>query len=159
MGVGRVIATSEWRIKIVDVVQGAAVIDISPEETKRLGQSYNSGDGTYASCLDTWIAIQIEATNNGDDGLTRFLSPTAFQLADTDGSALNDIRTLSPPVPDLSGEYAAGASRAGWISFELPSNCGPGRRKHLLRRRSAPVPAVRDLRRCPLSDLDRRGRS
>ncbi|HYP61959.1 MAG TPA: DUF4352 domain-containing protein, partial [Thermomicrobiales bacterium] len=125
VGVGRVIATSEWRIKIVDVVQGAAVIDIAPEETKRLGQSYNSGDGTYASCLDTWIAIQIEATNNGDDGLTRFLSPTAFQLADTDGSALNDIRTLSPPVPDLSGEYAAGASRAGWISFELPSSCGP----------------------------------
>ena len=126
VGVGRVIATSEWRIKIVDVVQGAAVIDIAPEETKRLGQSYNSGDGTYASCLDTWIAIQVEATNNGDDGLTRFLSPTAFQLADTDGSALNDIRTLSPPAPDLSGEYAAGASRTGWISFELPSNCGPG---------------------------------
>jgi hypothetical protein len=124
VGVGRVISTSEWVIKIVDVVQGAAVIDIAPDETKRLGQSYNSGDGSFASCLDTWVAVQIEATNNGDEGRTRYLSPTAFQLADTDGSPLLDIRTLTPPQPDLSGEYAAGASRTGWISFELPSNCG-----------------------------------
>ena len=124
MGVGRVISTSEWTIKMVDVVTGAAVVDISPDATKRLGQSYNSGDGTYASCLDTWVAIEIEATNNGGDGITRFLSPTAFQLADTDGSALQDIRTLTPPEPDLSGEYAAGAKRAGWLAFELPSHCG-----------------------------------
>jgi hypothetical protein len=123
VGVGRVISTSEWVIKIVDVVQGAAVNDIAPDETKRLGQSYNSGDGSYASCLDTWVAVQIEATNNGDDGRTRYLSPTAFQLADTDGTPLRDIRTLTPPQPDLSGEYAAGASRSGWISFEVPSQC------------------------------------
>jgi hypothetical protein len=124
VGIGRVISTSEWIIQIVDVVTGAAVIDISPEETQRLGQSYNSGDGTYASCLETWVAVQIEATNNGDDGIARFLSPTAFQLADTDGEALHDIRTLTPPDPDLSGEYSAGATRVGWIAFELPSNCG-----------------------------------
>lgn len=124
VGIGRVISTSEWVIKIVDVVTGAAVIDISPEETQRLGQSYRSGDGTYASCLDTWVAVQIEATNNGDDGVTRYLSPTAFQLADSDGEALLDVRTLTPPEPDLSGEYAAGAKRSGWLAFELPSNCG-----------------------------------
>ena len=50
VGIGRVIATSEWSIKIVDVVQGAAVNDMSPDETQRLGQSYMSGDGSYASC-------------------------------------------------------------------------------------------------------------
>ena len=126
VGIGRVISTSEWIIQIVDVVTGAAVIDISPDETKRLGQSYNSGDGTFASCLDTWVAVQIEATNNGDDGMSRYLSPTAFQLADSSGEALRDIRTLTPPQPDLSGEYAAGATRVGWIAFELPSLCGPG---------------------------------
>jgi hypothetical protein len=124
VGIGRVISTNEWTMKIVDVVTGAAVIDISPDATKRLGQSYNSGDGTYASCLETWVAVQIEATNNGGDGITRYLSPTAFQLADSDGSALSDIRMLTPPEPDLSGGYATGAERAGWIAFELPSNCG-----------------------------------
>jgi hypothetical protein len=126
VGIGRVISTEEWTMQIVDVVTGADVIDISPEATQRLGQSYNSGDGTFRSCLETWVAVQIKATNNGDDGITRYLSPTAFQLADPDGSALHDIRTLTPPEPDLSGGYAAGAQRTGWIAFEVPSKCGKG---------------------------------
>ena len=125
VGIGRVIATREWTVQIAEVVTGAAVNDISPEETQRLGQSYYSGGGQYISCLDTWVAVRIEVANNGGDGITRFLSPTAFQLADSDGSALLDIRMLTPPSPDVSGEYAAGATRSGWISFELPSNCGP----------------------------------
>jgi hypothetical protein len=124
VGVGRVVSTGEWTVKIVDVVEGAAVNDISPEETQRLAQSYNSGDGSNASCLDTWVAIKIEATNNGGDGRARYLSATAFQLAGSEGETMLDIRMLTPPAPDLSGEYAAGASRTGWISFELPSLCG-----------------------------------
>lgn len=123
IGIGRVASTEEWTVQIASVVEGAAVIDISPVETQRLGQSYRSGDGTYASCLDTWVAVQIEVANNGDDGMSRFLSPTAFTLAEADGSAVVDVRTLTPPAPDLSGEYAAGATRTGWVAFELPSLC------------------------------------
>jgi hypothetical protein len=123
-GIGQVVATDEWTVEIVDVVEGAAVNDISPAETQRLARSYNSGDGSNASCLDTWVAIQIDATNNGGDGRSRFLSPTAFQLAGSEGEPMLDIRLLTPPAPDLSGEIAAGASRTGWISFELPSLCG-----------------------------------
>ena len=123
VGPDRVIATADWTIKIVDVVTGAAVNDISPEATQRLAQSYVSGGGEYAICLDAWVAIQIEATNNGDDGLTRYMSATAFQLADIDGSAVLNVRSLTAPDPDLSGDYAAGATRTGWIAFEKPSLC------------------------------------
>lgn len=121
-GPGDVVATDEWSVEIVDVVTGPGVNDISPETTQRLGNNYLAA-GQYAICLETWVAIQIQVTNNADDGLTRTLPQTAFLLANADGSNVLDVRMLSAPAPEVGAEYAAGASRAGWISFELPSLC------------------------------------
>lgn len=124
VGIDTVLSTRDWTVRIVDIVAGPAVVDISPAGTQRLAQSYMAGD--IADCLDTWIAFNIEVTNNGGDGQTRYLSATAFQLAYADGSPVEDVRTLSPPAPELTGAYLAGATRTGWFSVELPANCDPG---------------------------------
>jgi hypothetical protein len=121
VGLDTLVSTREWTIRLVDVVAGAAVYDISPEGTQRLADSYRANG--YDLCLDNWIAFQFEITNNGADGETRYLSPTAFQLAYEDGSPVEDVRALSPPAPDVSGAYLAGASRTGWVSIELPNFC------------------------------------
>ncbi|HQY31259.1 MAG TPA: DUF4352 domain-containing protein [Thermomicrobiales bacterium] len=122
IGPGRVLATAEWSIKITNVVYGADVNDIVPDSTRRLGDNYVAG-GQYAICLDTWIALEIEATNNGNDGRTRYLPQTAFLLADANGDPVLDVRMLSAPIPEISGMFEAGASHTGWIAYELPSLC------------------------------------
>jgi Bacterial SH3 domain len=121
-GPDEAVSTVEWTVEIVDVVTGSDVNDISPETTQRLGNNYLAG-GTYAICLETWVAVQIQVTNNAADGLTRTLPQTSFLLANADGTEVPDVRMLSAPLPEVGAEYAAGATRAGWISFELPSLC------------------------------------
>jgi hypothetical protein len=125
VGPGRVISTSEWTVKITNVVVGPPVLDLVPDETQRLGQNYQAG-GEFAVCLDNWVAIEFTVTNNADDGLTRYLPQTAFLIADADGSPVLDVRELGAPIPEVGGEYEAGATRNGWIAFELPSRCQNG---------------------------------
>ena len=125
VGPGRVISTDEWTIKMIDVVTGPDVLDIVPDGTQRLGQNYQNGE-TNAICLYTWVAIEFHITNNAADGQTRSFSQTAFTLSDTDGNTVPDVRMLSAPIPEVSGDYMAGASRDGWIAFELPSACENG---------------------------------
>jgi hypothetical protein len=121
VGLDTLISTPDWTVRLVDIVSGPAVYDISPDGTRRLADSYRANG--YDLCLDNWIAFNIEVTNNGGDGQTRYLSPTALQLAYQDGSPVEDVRTLSPPAPDVSGAYLAGATRTGWVSVELPNFC------------------------------------
>jgi hypothetical protein len=60
-------------------------------------------------------------TNVGTGGEASFFPPNAFSLADSTGAPLLDFVTLTPPIPDASGDYYPGASREGWVAFELPS--------------------------------------
>jgi hypothetical protein len=124
VGVGQQISTPEWTVEILEVVTGQAVVDISSLPVQRLAQNYIANG--YEACFETWVAIRVDVANNGGDGLTRFLSPTAFQLAESNGDAVLDVRQLTAPEPDISGEYAAGGSRTGWIAYELPSGCDVG---------------------------------
>jgi len=50
-----------------------------------------------------------------------FLSPTAFMLAEPGGSTVSNVITLTAPAPDASGNYYPGATRDGWVAFELPA--------------------------------------
>ena len=122
VGIDVVVATGEWAVSLQEVVVGPGVYDISPEGTQRLADSYRSGG--YEICLETWVALRFRVANNGDDGRARFLSPTAFQLADEEGRPIEDVRWLSAPEPEAAGEYLPGAERSGWVSFEVPSTCG-----------------------------------
>ena len=122
VGVDEVVATGEWAISLQEVVLGPAVYDISPPGVQRLADSYRAGG--YEACLQTWVALRFRVANNGGDGVARFLSPTAFRLVDGDGRPIDDVRTLSAPLPEASGAYLPGAERSGWVSFELPSTCG-----------------------------------
>lgn len=124
VGPGGLVATPEWTVEILEVVTGPAVADISSLPVQRLAQNYIANG--YEACFETWVALRLEVANNGGDGLTRFLSPTAFQLAEANGDVVLDVRMLTAPDPDISGEYAAGASRSGWIAYELPSLCDVG---------------------------------
>lgn len=121
VGVDTLLSTRDWTVRLVEIVTGGAVYDISPESTQRLGISYRANGAEV--CFENWLALNIEVTNNGGDGRTRYLSATAFQIAYGDGSQVKDVRTLSPPAPDLSGAYLAGATRSGWVSIEVPNYC------------------------------------
>lgn len=122
VGVDEVVATGEWAVSLQEVVLGPAVYDISPPGVQRLADSYRAGG--YEACLKTWVALRFRVANNGGDGVARFLSPTAFRLVDGDGTPIDDVRTLSAPLPEVAGGYLPGAERSGWVSFELPSTCG-----------------------------------
>lgn len=121
VGVDEVVATREWAVSLQEVVVGPAVYDISPEGTQRLADNYRADN--YAICLDTWVALHFRIANNGGDGIARYLSPTAFRVADADGQPVSDVRFLSAPLPEAAGEYLPGAERSGWVAFELPSTC------------------------------------
>lgn len=122
VGIDEIVSTGEWSVSLQEVVVGSAVYHISPEGTQRLADSYRAGG--YEICLGTWVALRFRVTNNGDDGSARYLSPTAFQLADDEGRPIEDVRWLSAPEPEAAGEYLPGAERSGWVSFEIPSTCG-----------------------------------
>jgi len=124
VGIDEVVATGEWAVSLQEVVVGPAAYDISPEGTQRLADSYRAG--TSEVCLETWVALRFRIANNGDDGRARYLSATAFQLADDQGRPIDDVRWLSAPEPEAAGEYLPGAERSGWVSLEIPSLCDSG---------------------------------
>jgi len=109
-GIGEPIVTTGWEIELLEVVSGAAVFELVDYRTGALGP----GDA------DDWVALRIRITNTEANGEPAFLPPNAFILADESGEPLNDIATLTPPDPDASGAYYPGASREGWVAFELP---------------------------------------
>jgi hypothetical protein len=113
------IVTADWAIQVVDVQSGEAVWNLYPQSdyrTTALGGPDVAADG------DPWIAFKVRVTNVHTGGASSFLSPSAFMLADSEGNAVTDVLTLTPPSPDASGEYFPGATREGWVVFELPLN-------------------------------------
>jgi hypothetical protein len=108
------VVTAAWQVELVDVAVGAEVFELVDYRTGALGAEDASND-------TPWLALRVRITNIGTGGEASFFPPNAFGLADTAGAPLLDFVTLTPPVPDASGEYYPGASREGWVAFELPS--------------------------------------
>jgi hypothetical protein len=107
------IVTADWEIELLEVVRGAAVFDLVDYRTGALGVD-DSAD---------WLALRLRMGNvraggPGDQPAT--LPPGAFALVDETGAPLTDVATLTPPSPDAAGVYYPGATREGWVSFELP---------------------------------------
>lgn len=113
-GLNEPVVTAGWQVELVDVAFGAEVFELVDYRTGALGAEDANNDSP-------WLALRVRVTNIGTGGEASFLPPNAFALADATGAPLLDFVTLTPPVPDASGEYYPGASREGWVAFELPS--------------------------------------
>lgn len=114
---GETVATREWAIEILEVLEGQAVYDLYPAgdyRTTALADSQGGAD------IPLWLAFRIRVTNNRTGNAPAFFPPMALQLADSQGQPLAGTLTLTPPDPDASGWYFPGASREGWIVFEQP---------------------------------------
>lgn len=121
VAVGGAIATAQWRIELLEVVRGAAVFDLVDYRTGAL----KIDDATGASDGSVWVALRVLATNLDPGPGRATLPPNAFQLADAAGVPILDIATLTPPRPDAAGDYEPGASREGWVAFDVPVDLEP----------------------------------
>lgn len=108
------VVTAAWQVELVDVAFGAEVFELVDYRTGALGAEDANND-------TPWLALRVRVTNIGTSGEASFFPPNAFALADATGAPLLDFVTLTPPIPDASGAYYPGASREGWVAFELPS--------------------------------------
>lgn len=108
------VVTAAWQVELVDVAFGAEVFELVDYRTGALGAEDANND-------TPWLALRVRVTNIGTGGEASFFPPNAFALADATGAPLLDFVTLTPPIPDASGAYYPGASREGWVAFELPS--------------------------------------
>jgi hypothetical protein len=118
-GLSDELATRDWAIEVLQVATGQEVYDLYPDSdyrTTALADSQNGEDIPY------WVAFRVKVTNNRTGGAPAYLPPTAFMLADPDGSPVPDVLTLTPPDPDAAGAYYPGASREGWVAFEQPTD-------------------------------------
>lgn len=113
-GLNTPIVSGTWQVELVDVAVGAEVFELVDYRTGALGVEDSNNDSP-------WLAIRVRVTNVGIGGAPAFFPPNAFGLADSTGAPLLDFVTLTPPVPDASGDYYPGASREGWVAFELPN--------------------------------------
>jgi hypothetical protein len=116
-GVNVAVTTADWQVEIVEVVTGRDVFALYPESDYRT-------TALTIDDADDWLALRVHITNVRPGGEPAFLPPTAFMLATGDGNAYPDVTTLTPPRPDASGTYYPGASRDGWVTFEIPANYG-----------------------------------
>lgn len=113
-GIGAAITTADWEIELLEVAGCQEVYDLSDFRVRALTAEDADDEAP-------WMALKVRVTNNRSGGEPAFLSPTAFMLAEPDGGTTSDVITLTAPVPDASGLYYPGASREGWVAFELPA--------------------------------------
>lgn len=113
-GIGDTIATDAWEVELLGIASCEEVFAMSDFRVQALqeGDSYDAAP---------WLAINVKITNiqAGDD--PAYLSSTAFMLVEPDGSTTSNVITLTAPSPDAAGAYYPGASREGWVAFELPA--------------------------------------
>jgi hypothetical protein len=109
------VATRDWVVELLEVRQGQDVIGLFPESDYRTTALLGQGPET----ADTWLAFRVKITNNQTGLHPAYLAPTAFMLADGAGDPNPDLSWLSPPFPDAAGGYFPGASREGWVLFDL----------------------------------------
>jgi hypothetical protein len=107
------IVTADWQVELLQAVFGQDVYDLTDFRTQALGSS-------DPSLIPQWAAIQVQVTNNRAGSAVAHFPATAFSLAYGDGEEILDIARLTPPLPDIAGDYLPGATRVGWAAFERP---------------------------------------
>ncbi len=116
VGIGGSVVILDWRVELLEVVQGDPVYDLYNGDFR-----VQALDRSDASDAAPWLALRIQVTNVRPGVTPAFLPPTAFMLVDSDGNAVPNTLTLTAANPDASGSYAPGASRDGWVVFEVPT--------------------------------------
>ncbi len=115
LGFGAVAVTDQWSVELLDVVSGAPAFDLVDYRTGALGIGDAVGeDGSV------WVALRFRIQNAQAGGELAWFPSNAFTLVDDDGNPLPDVVTLTPPRPDAAGGYYPGASREGWVMFDVP---------------------------------------
>lgn len=107
------LVTADWVVVVRRAIFGQEVYDLSDFRTQAVGSS-------DPSLIPLWVAVEVEVTNNRTGSAIAHLPATAFALAWADGSEILDVARLTPPTPDISGDYLPGATRTGWFAFERP---------------------------------------
>ena len=105
-GLEETVATGGWAVAALEAITGQAVYDRAPQGTRALGEA-DSG---------AWLAVRVRVTNMS--AYPRYFSPTALSLAAADGSIVDDAPALTPPSPDVAGEYLPGATGDGWAAWD-----------------------------------------
>ena len=112
--VGDTIVTGDWVVELQQAVFGQDVYERTDFRTQAVGDS-------DPSFIPQWAAIEVRITNNFAGMPTAHFPATAFSLAYADGSEVPDVSRLTPPLPDVSGDYLPGGSFTGWAAFERPA--------------------------------------
>lgn len=115
LGMGEAAVTDQWSIALINVVSGAAAFDMVDYRSGALGVGDAAGED-----LSVWIALQFRVQNAQSGGTAAHFPANAFVLVDETGAPLLDIATLTPPRPDAAGDYYPGATRDGWVMFDVP---------------------------------------
>jgi hypothetical protein len=115
LGIGEAAVTDQWSVSLLDVVSGAPTFDLVDYRTGALGAGDAAGDDG-----SIWVALQLQIQNVAAGGAAAHFPANAFVLADEAGEPLLDIATLTPPYPDATGGYYPGATRDGWVMFDVP---------------------------------------
>jgi len=107
------IVTEDWQVELLQAVFGQDVYELTDFRTQAVGDS-------DPSLIPQWAAIQVQVTNNRDGSAVSHFPVTAFALSYGDGEEILDVARLTPPLPDIAGDYLPGATRTGWAAFERP---------------------------------------
>jgi hypothetical protein len=113
-GIGDTIVTDAWEIELLGIASCEEVYEMSDFRVQALpeGDAYDEAP---------WLAINVKITNIQAGNDPAYLSSTAFMIVESDGSTTPNVITLTAPSPDAAGAYYPGATRDGWVAFELPS--------------------------------------
>lgn len=111
---GEPIVTADWVVELQQAVFGQDVYDRTDFRTQAVGDS-------APEFIPNWAAIEVTVTNNRGGSAVSHFPATAFSLSYADGAPVLDVSRLTPPLPDVSGDYLPGGTRTGWAAFERPT--------------------------------------
>jgi hypothetical protein len=115
LAINETAVTDQWSVTLLEVVSGAPAFDLVDYRSGALGPGDAAGeDGSI------WVALHFQIQNAQSGGTEAYFPANAFTLADDAGNPVLDIATLTPPWPDATGGYYPGASRDGWVMFDVP---------------------------------------
>lgn len=107
--VGTAVRAGDWAVTVVRTGSGQEVYDNSDYGLRALAQS---GDD-----ISTWLGVSLRVTNLSDRPAD--FSPNALMLCDTDGEVWDNVMALNAPIPDVARRLVPGATREGWVAFQL----------------------------------------
>jgi hypothetical protein len=107
------IVTADWQVELLQAVFGQDVYELTDFRTQAVGDS-------DPSLIPQWAAIQVQVTDNRSGSAVSHFPATAFSLSYGDGEEILDVSRLTPPLPDIAGDFLPGATRTGWAAFERP---------------------------------------